>query len=127
MATYEENAAWNIPPTKIRVVINLLRMRSGFSKKTSHWLQGELDRLLTLFYTNKWTVPSDLERSIPSTKPSRQLLKKTLARGVLVDVPHQILKEAAAIGRVDMPPTDDRAALFRLAELDSDWEKYLVK
>jgi hypothetical protein len=126
MATYEENAAWNIPPTKIRVMNNLLRMGSGLSRGTREWLQKELDKHLTLFRIKKWTLPSDLE-SIPSSQPSRRLLKKTLARGVLMKVPDFILKEAAAIGRVDMPPTNDRAVLFRLAEFNPDWEKYLVK
>jgi hypothetical protein len=127
MVSYEENAAWNIPPTKIRVINNLLRMSSDLSKKNSDCLQRERDRLLALFHSNKWTVPSDLEGSIPTSPPSQQLLKKTLARGLLVEVPRHILKEAAAIGRVDMPSTDDRTALLRVAQFDPDWEKYLVK
>jgi hypothetical protein len=126
MVLYEENAAWNIPPTKIRVVNNLLRMSSGLSKKTCDWLQREREKLLNRFHTNKWTVPCDLEGPIPTSPLSRKLLKKTLARGVLVELPQYILTEAAAIGQVDMPPTDDRAALFRMAQFDPDWEKYLV-
>ena len=92
MATYEENAAWNIPPTKIRVIINLLRMRSGLSPKNIDWLQKKRGNLLNLFHTNKWTVPSDLEGPIPTSPPSQELLEKTLARGVLVEIPQQILK-----------------------------------
>ncbi len=116
MASYEETAAWNIPPTKIRVLRNLLRLRHRFSVEINRWLETELKNLLARFRSNQWTLPCDLETEVPPSGLSNQLFRKTLARGVIVQLPGNILREAAEIGQLGYPESPSTAV--ELVNLD---------
>ncbi len=127
MAEYEENAAWNIPPTKIRVIRNFLSLGAKLSVETRNWLESELDRLYMLFDSEKRTIPKDLQGPISQVPPSRQLMDKTLARAILVQIPETIIKEISSLTHVYLPVDIPRKELFKRAKFDPEWEKYLVK
>lgn len=124
---YGSNEEWNVPPMKVRVLRNFLRVE-GLPVEIEKFLENDLSRLTRRFYAEGWTLPEDLQVPPQSQGPiKRDLLRKSLVRGILCEVPISVIEAVAKAAGVKMPPTDDKEALLKKGAVERRWLSMIVK